>query len=245
MEHVLGFVRDVHIDDLDGYTGENVHYILKLLEHKYNTSYTDDDRNKRHVTQIIPEVLNLPMVTQSIVQDGEHGDITEDYLSSLLGRYTRVALDDLGLDETSTPNPSAEDIYNDYMQQLLSENQRLRHDIDKLEKSLSVMYKSEDSLKRHKRNTQNSTVSNVYNETSTGKNNVLMQDNSSSLLSSASTEINTRAPNDSYHSKNGYEKYKYYQSYTKSKKLLKIAHTLHYCSIGILGLFVIQVMFVY
>lgn len=63
LQKAVGFIKDTYSADLEGYTGNNVKFILAVLQHKYGNQSQEEDsadenrRRRRHV--IAPHLIDI------------------------------------------------------------------------------------------------------------------------------------------------------------------------------------------
>lgn len=201
LESAVGFIRDRFGDQLGGYEGDNVEYILSLLNQKYNqTSEADDTSDTSHRRRRHTAVMDL-------------GALIGDHSLSNMQTSEELAKDSF--------LESASNLWDKY----------LRHDYGR-----SVP-------KRHQRRTWVHLLTGAQSQTDGHFGDMQISVNpvhervrrgSSGGDSAYAQEYDGNSTaHDHYDRK--------YKKKSLSSTLLKLAHIMHYISIAILGVFVIQV----
>jgi hypothetical protein len=238
-QKALTFIKEKYATELEGYNGDNVNYILDKLKSKYssNTTSTNDEsgrssRRRRHVA--VPHFMDIaaligdnPLINmhdsssdardRSAVNPQESRDSILHSAGRILDKYLLYKVPSY-----SSPRKSETDTDKQSWIRDLKRSDRSRTGShDDMQKSMQILGGLVHA--RSKRGVEDSDA--VPDDADT---------NDASNMPLLTEQYSNNSKNNSYYEKK-------YKKYSLSDTLLKLAHIMHYISIAILGVFVIQV----
>lgn len=270
LHQTLDFLRYQYADDLSGYQGDNVQYILEKLQQKYKNASTDGKtRTKRN----LPAVLCFDDVTTASSYKAPRSERLTDrrlglsdplrkqsfrYGDSLHERYRYFDINGgLGNVKTSSRRYASVPQLNVETGTLLGTVHgiiRNKRQLVQKEAQQSLLYNDAVATNRQPgpgmttraaakqplsklSSTDPSALSELLHEDVTEE----MPGPSGSVEEDESKDDTEASLVDSY---GGHGSTVMFSENAHAKKLMKIAHILHYASIAILGVFVLQVRFI-
>ena len=251
LDSVLDFVRHAHTEELHGYHGGDVNYILDLLGDYDSANVTQAGHRRRRQVEYPGTTLEeltmqmLPSLYEALEQILRHpglGPAAPSRSRSTTAAYPSGSTDDEGISRS-------------FSLRLAEDSARLRADISRLYEGISQLggdaHGQEYEGARHRREAGNTDVNNNKVNTNPDRAHVVSyaQNPSKDTEGGVSVEHGAHPSNRSHgnttwpparvHPDDGHGGHG--NAHTDAERLLEIAHYLHYCSIGILGIFVIQV----
>ena len=249
LDRVLEFIRIEHGNELYGYAGQNVGYILKLLGdgnpfENGNNSEATHDINNRH--RRYAHHFDSSFAIHSPEDDGNSFLSFQKEKSGLRYNSTNVAALPWLLSRSV-----ASTYYGYTASRLIRENMLLKADIANMYALLdsgncdSLMLRRQHVLaRRHKRDTIADDITNGHTPYNEDERNTRAAARARAGASHAagSNDSHLDANNNDVNSTN-HTKYEHHapHEYTQAELLHEIAHYLHFCSVAILGIFVLQV----
>ena len=243
----MNFLRDAYAEDLRHYNGDDMHYIIEILSKKYQSNAYNDstesvNRTRRHIGVL------QPMFTVSLTEPAEREQMR--VMQSLFGADTRWQQGSSALPVHMQTSP---DVLHSSMQDS-GNKPRLRHAHND---ASSLAHARKGDMQKGVKHThythepirsKRATAEDSHSKVKQGDDEVQLKAQQGTDSAVTEWPVTTY---DSLGEENGTESIingtdaesNPYPKKEKSlaEKLLKIAHILHYISIGILGLFVVQV----